>query len=92
MNSLDWKPISQDPPVKHGWFAVAVLPLDHDELTLEQINLWRERYGCQEAWFIAESVDKWYRVSEPRSAVACKHLITHWTELPQVPTLTEKPA
>lgn len=87
MNSLDWKPISQDPPVKHGWFAVAVLPQDHQNLSLEQINKWRFHHGFEKAWFNADDpVDPW-TVDE----FFTNGRITHWAELPKVPTLTEKP-
>lgn len=86
MNSLDWKPISQDPEAGYGWFAVALLPTNHKDIDLAETNEGRNQFGFHIAWFNDSAKPKWWSNGRPM-----QDLITHWTEPPQVPTLTEKP-
>ncbi|MBU2701136.1 hypothetical protein Ga0466249_002250 [Sporomusaceae bacterium BoRhaA] len=87
---MRWIPVG-DPPKKCGWFLAAINPANFNDLTQEQINSWREEFGCTKTWFNPDSIDKWYEPNaHGRGCRPIKNIITHWSLLPNVP-LPEPP-
>lgn len=91
--ALEWHPISEPPPRKFGWFAAAILPVNHADIGVAEINEWRSKFGFSKVWYNGNSVGKWWEPDPhgPRSEAIAER-ITHWAELPPVPMIDEKPA
>ena len=91
-SSLDWKPISEPPTRRCGWFAGAILPVNHDSIEIEEINAWRAQFGFAKVWYNQSSTGKWWEATpDDRSSRLIGVRMTHWAELPTVPRLTELP-
>ena len=88
---MNWKELSIKPKEKFGWFAVAVLPLNHSgsehemKTNLEGDNDWRKRFGFTKAWL---NNGEWYEPDATGFRTRnITNLVTHWDYLPEVPVL-----
>ncbi len=86
MSDLNWYPIAE-PPIRHcGWFAGAMNPANHAELTPEQINEWRKEYGFTKVWYNRDAHRKWWEPDfHGDGSKPVDDRLTHWAELPSVP-------
>lgn len=89
---IEWKDSKNDPPDFFGWYLVALLPVNHKDLTVDQINHWRESFGCSKAWYNpnAPKSKQWF---EPDAyGRGCREIterVTHWARLLSVPAIPE---
>jgi hypothetical protein len=87
---VNWFPFNKL-PVKAGWYAAAIIPANYDDLTAEQANEWREKFGFTKVWFNPDSIGFWWEPNpHGQGSNPIGHRLTHWAELPQVPALIEK--
>lgn len=87
-SELDWRPMSEEPPEKFGWYAAAVNPINADELDAAGINAWREQFGFTKVWYNASSIGKWWEPDpHGRRSQRIGHRMTHWAKLPPVPLI-----
>jgi hypothetical protein len=88
MEQVNWISVEGRLPQHAGWYLAAVNPENHNEISLECSNAWRQRFGCTKVWFNPDAVGKWYEPDPHgmRSKEIGKR-VTHWVELPKVPLL-----
>jgi hypothetical protein len=91
--SLAWKPITEEPTERCGWYAAAVNPVNADEIDAAGINSWREKFGFTKVWYnkpAKSSPGTWWE-SDPHGQRSrpIGHRMTHWAELPTVPRIPE---
>ena len=88
--SLNWKPMTEKPTERCGWYAAAVLPVNYAELDADEINAWRKQFGFTKVWHNnSGSYDSWWE-PDPHGnrSKPISDRMTHWAELPSVPTIT----
>lgn len=89
--SLAWKPITEPPTENCGWYAAAVLPVNHAELDAAGINSWRAQFGFTKVWYNhSGSHGSWWE-PDPHGnrSKPISDRMTHWAELPPVPMIPE---
>lgn len=85
---IEWMDCKNDPPGFFGWYLVALLPVNHKDLSVEQINHWRKSFGCTKAWY--NSNGQWFEPdAHGRDCVEITERVTHWAQLLSVPVIPD---
>lgn len=87
---MNWTSTKEQLPKQCGWYLGAIKPDNYKELNIDEVNQWRNKYGCTKVWFNLESVGKWYEAEFHSGGNRCvEDLITHWSEMPKVPMIED---
>jgi len=89
--SLAWRPLTEEPTERCGWYAAAVNPVNAAELDAAGINSWREKFGFTKVWYNKpgkSSQGTWWEPDpHGQRSQPIGHRMTHWAELPPVPLI-----
>lgn len=82
--------MTENPAERCGWYAAAVLPVNHAELDADGINSWRAQFGFTKVWYNRSSHGQWWEPDPHGNRTQpIGDRMTHWAELPAVPLIPE---